>query len=393
VQPFEDHLAARLDEVTGRPVGLYLHVPFCVRRCGYCAFTTEALPATSEEAHGGSVVAGYVDSMISELRLLGESLAEHLPPLRSLYLGGGTPTAIGAGSLSTLIDAAREALPIDPSAEVTVEANPEGLEPSAVAQLVSAGVNRISIGVQSAVPEVLQTLDRTHDPRRIRETVASARAAGVASISVDLIHGTPGESPADWRSTLELAISAGVDHVSCYALSVEPSTKLAARVRSGRLPAPDPDVAAENYLLADELLGREGFEWYELSNWARLPEDRSAHNLLYWRNHNWLGVGPGAHSHLAGLRWWNHRDRNLWRGDLDAGALPAEGYEQVGAESRRLEQVMLGMRLREGLPLADLDPDGVAEVVVAGWARENSGRLQLTLGGRLLADEVVRRLA
>lgn len=374
--------------MSATPIGLYLHVPFCTKRCGYCSFVTSTLSPES----GATTIARYLDGVAAELRLLGEILDGCNPPLSSIYFGGGTPTLLGGRSLAAVIGWARDTFPLTTDAEVSVEADPGGIDPGEVAALAAAGVTRMSIGVQSAVPRVLQVLDRIHDPARIPELVADARGAGIGAIGVDLIHGVPGETRSDWHASLALALSADVDHVSCYALSVEQGTKLAARVRAGALAGPEPDDAAARYRVAERVLGDAGFEWYELSNWARTRADRCGHNLLYWRNQNWVGVGPGAHSHMSGLRWWNHHRPSDWSAAVTSATLPAEGHELVRASARRLERIMLGVRLREGLPLEELDPAGVAEVVSAGWAQRRSGRLVLTLEGRLLADAVLRRV-
>jgi oxygen-independent coproporphyrinogen-3 oxidase len=386
--PLNEHLLSHDQVVAATPIGLYLHVPFCSRRCGYCAFATSVLP----DGAGGEEVAQYLDGVERELRRLGTLLSGRVPPLSSIYLGGGTPTLLDVAELVALLGSIRCHLPVSATAEVTVEANPESLPSHDVGRLAAGGVTRLSIGVQSAAGRVLELLDRTHDPAEVPERVSCALAAGIEHVSVDLIHGTPGETASDWRRSLELALDAGVDHVSCYALAVEPGTKLAARMRSGALTAPDPDVAAERYRTADAVLCGAGFEWYELSNWARGATARSRHNLLCWRNQNWLGVGPAAHSHLSGLRRWNHRDLASWTRALAAGRLGQEGHEVVGAEGRELERVMLGLRLREGLRLASLDPGGVAALVSAGWAQPQNDRLVLTLEGRLRADAAVRRL-
>jgi oxygen-independent coproporphyrinogen-3 oxidase len=386
--PLNEHLLSHDQVVAATRIGLYLHVPFCSRRCGYCAFATSALP----DGAGGEEVARYLDGVAGELRRLGTLLSGRIPPLSSIYLGGGTPTLLGASTLVALLGSIRHHLPVSATAEVTVEANPESLRNEDLEPLAAGGATRLSIGVQSAARRVLEVLDRTHDPAEVPEQVSCALAAGIEHVSVDLIHGTPGETAYDWRRSLELALDAGVDHVSCYALAVEPGTKLAARVRAGALAAPDPDVAAERYRTADAVLSGAGFEWYELSSWARGAAARSRHNLLCWRNQNWLGVGPAAHSHLSGLRWWNHRDLASWIGALATDRLGREGHEVVGAEGRELERVMLGLRLREGLPLAGLDPGGVAALVSEGWAQRRDDRLVLTLEGRLRADAAIRRL-
>jgi oxygen-independent coproporphyrinogen-3 oxidase len=280
---------------------------------------------------------------------------------------------------------------------VTTEANPDSVDPAALAGLRAAGFTRVSIGMQSVVPHVLTTLDRTHDPRRIPEVVGWARDAGLA-VSLDLIYGTPGESLADWEASLSAVIALAPDHVSAYALIVEEGTRLAAKVRRGQIPAPDDDDLADKYLLAESMLAAAGFGWYEVSNWAASPADRCRHNLAYWRSTDWWGVGPGAHSHVGGTRWWNVKHPSAYAGRLAAGESPAYAREVLGPADRQVERVLLGIRLVEGHPLEDLPPGGceAARTLVADGLLEApafaAGRAVLTLRGRLLADAVVRAL-
>ena len=281
---------------------------------------------------------------------------------------------------------------------MTTEANPDSVTPQALEQLAAAGFTRVSFGMQSAVPHVLAALDRTHDPARVPQAVEWARAAGLA-VSLDLIYGTPGESPADWRASLEAALACEPDHVSAYALVVEEGTRLAVRVRRGELPAPDDDVLADDYEVADAVLSAAGLGWYEVSNWARTAADACRHNLGYWRGDDWWGVGPGAHSHVGGVRWWNVRHPRAYAARLADGGSPAQAREVLTAAERYEEQVLLGVRLAEGLPLAALSPAGreqVAGLVADGLADPSAAlvgrRLVLTRSGRLLADGVVRRL-
>jgi putative oxygen-independent coproporphyrinogen III oxidase len=282
--------------------------------------------------------------------------------------------------------------------EVTTEANPESVDRRALDELVAAGFNRISFGMQSAREHVLAVLDRRHTPGRSSAAVREAAAAGFRHVSVDLIYGTPGETDDDWRASLDAAVATGPDHVSAYALVVEDGTRLAARVRRGELPPPDDDVLADRYLLADDALRAAGFEWYEVSNWASSSAARCRHNLLYWRGGDWWGVGPGAHSHVGGVRWWNVKHPTTYAHRLAAGTSPAQAREVLGAEDRRLERVLLGVRLSAGLPLAELDlaaraaarrcvEDGLLDA-----ERHADGQAVLTRKGRLLADAVVRAL-
>jgi oxygen-independent coproporphyrinogen-3 oxidase len=316
----------------------------------------------------------------------------------TVFFGGGTPTLLPPADLARLLRAVADEIGVAAGAEVTTEANPDSVDRDSLARLREAGFTRVSFGMQSAVPHVLATLDRTHDPDRVPRVVEWARAAGFEGVSLDLIYGTPGESLADWRNSLDAALAAGPDHLSAYALVVEQGTRLATQVRRGELPAPDDDALADRYLLADEVLGAAGFEWYEVSNWASEDRQRARHNEGYWLGHDWWGVGPGAHSHVRGTRWWNVRHPAAYAARLTAGESPAHAREVLTEEQRRVERVLLGIRLREGHPLADLRPAGLAaarRAVADGLLEEAAhanGRATLTLRGRLLADAVVRDL-
>lgn len=385
---------ARLPRVThatgpSTPSGLYVHVPFCVRRCGYCAFSTVAV---GEQLDPG-VADRFVASLDHELALRIERSSTPVAPLDTLYLGGGTPTMLPSSAIEALLGSLHRRVGLHDDAQVSIEANPDGLPPGLLEDLAHLGVTRISFGLQSVRPRVLALLDRSHDPAAALRAVEAARAAGIEHVSLDLMHGTPGERDDDWCTTLDAAIHSGVDHVSAYALSLEPGTKLTARVRRGALARPSDTDAARRYRMADQRLGAAGFEWYELSNWALDPTARSRHNLLYWRNGDWWGLGPSAHSHVDGHRWWNHRSLEAWSAGLEAGELPVEGEERLDAQQQRLEQVMLGLRLAEGLD-ADVVPeqDAIAALVRDGLLQQRDQRLVLTLDGRLLADLVVRSL-
>jgi oxygen-independent coproporphyrinogen-3 oxidase len=386
--------ASALTGLGSRPFGVYLHVPFCATRCGYCDFNTY----TAVELGGGASQASYASTAIAEVRLARKVLGAADIPAATVFLGGGTPTLLPPHDLAAMLAAVRDELGIRPDAEVTTEANPDSVDERSLAELRAAGFTRVSFGMQSAVPHVLATLDRTHDPDRVPQVVAWARAAGFEGVSLDLIYGTPGESQDDWRTSLAAALDAGPDHVSAYALVVEEGTRMAGQVRRGEIPAPDDDDLADRYLLADEVLAAAGFEWYEVSNWAHGADQRARHNEGYWRGHDWWGFGPGAHSHVGGTRWWNVRHPTAYAGRLAAGASPAHAREVLTDGQRRVEQLLLGIRLREGHPLADLAPAGRA---AAGRAVDDGllepaahadGRAALTLRGRLLADAVVRDL-
>lgn len=383
----------------GRRLGIYLHVPFCTVRCGYCDFNTY----TASELGGGASQASYADTALVELGLAQRVLAAAgLPERRveTVFVGGGTPTVLPSSDLVRLLAGVRDAWGLADDVEVTTEANPDSVTPDSLAALAAGGFTRVSFGMQSAVGHVLATLDRTHDPRRVPDVVRWARDAGL-KVSLDLIYGTPGESLDDWRTSLEAALATGVDHVSAYALVVEQGTRMAVQVRRGELPTPDPDDEAAKYELADELLGAAGLAWYEVSNWARTPGDECRHNLGYWRGDDWWGVGPGAHSHVGGVRWWNVKHPRAYADRLSRGLSPAAGRELVSGDAAELERVMLGVRLARGLPVADLPSSGrqavaglVADGLVDGRAvlDRSDPRLLLTRRGRLLADAVVRSL-
>ena len=389
-------LTDRSDEVASTPFGIYVHVPFCERRCGYCAFTTVAVgdPDGDETAVR---IERYVLAAIDEVRAAAAALRGVAPPLTSVFFGGGTPTMLSAEQLGRVLGAITDAFEVRDDLEVTVESNPDGLRPGQLAALHDAGATRMSFGMQSIRRRVLALLDRTHDPERALAAAAEARAVGFEHVSLDLIYGTPGETEDDWAATLDAVVSADVDHVSAYALGIESGTKLAARVRRGELSMPEDDVAADRYQLADRVLERAGFSWYELSNWARDDDARCRHNLLYWRNQNWWGIGPGAHSHLSGLRWWNVGDTEQWvvvASDATLDSARIGGHEVLDAEQRELERVLTGIRLAEGLPLdGSADARSALDDRVRGLVEVRDGRAVLTQPGRLLADEVVRALA
>jgi oxygen-independent coproporphyrinogen-3 oxidase len=376
------------------PFGVYLHVPFCRVRCGYCDFNTY----TSTELRGARQDQ-YADTLLHEIalarRVLGDAGA--LRPAQTVFFGGGTPTLLPAGDLARMLHGVKDAFGLAPDAEITVEANPDTVTPAVVRELAASGVTRLSIGMQSARPHVLAALDRTHDPANVSTAVAAARDAGLA-VSVDLIYGAPGELLDDWRASLETAIEFEPDHLSAYALIVEDGTKLARQIRRGEVAAPDDDLQADMYELADDLLGAAGLHWYEVSNWARDDSQRSRHNLAYWRGSDWWGFGPGAHSHVAGLRWWNVKHPAAYAQRLAAGESPAAARERPDATARQLESVLLRSRIREGLAVAELDAGaqravtGLVDDGLLGADSASSGRIVLTRRGRLLADTVVRAL-
>ena len=368
-----------------RPFGFYVHVPFCTTRCGYCDFNTY----TAEELGAGVSRVTYADTVIGEIRWARNQLPE-ASPVETVFFGGGTPTLLGT-DLIRILGAIDEEFGLTPGAEVTTEANPDSVTPALLEALLDGGVNRISFGVQSLAPHVLATLERTHTPGRALEVIAEARRAGFAQVSADLIYATPGETDADLAASVSAVLEAGVDHLSAYSLIVEDGTRLAARVRRGETPRVDDDIAAERYAMIDELTAAAGLRWYEVSNWAR-PGSECRHNLGYWRDADWWGAGPGAHGHLDGRRWWNLKHPASYARAIAEGVAPIAGEEVVDEGGRRLERVLLGMRLREGLEMSALPETAIAELLDDGLVQIHADRISLTPQGRLLADGVVRRL-
>ncbi|MET0998887.1 MAG: radical SAM family heme chaperone HemW [Marmoricola sp.] len=372
----------------GVPFGVYVHVPFCAVRCGYCDFNTY----TATELGGGGSQAAYAGHAVAEVEYAAAVLGPDLPPVATVFFGGGTPTLLPAGDLTRVLSAIDSTFGLAPDVEVTTEANPDSVTPESLAALRAGGFNRVSFGMQSAVPHVLQVLERTHDPANVGRAVSWAREAGFEQVSLDLIYGTPGESVADWRLSVESALACEPDHVSAYSLIVEEGTRLARQVRTGVIPAPDEDDLAEKYVVADDAFAAAGLHWYEVSNWARDDAARCRHNELYWTSASWWGVGPGAHSHVAGERWWNVKHPSAYASRIGAGESPAQDGETLDRETRLLERVLLEIRLREGLPLDLVDRHRVDQVVARDLGVLDRGRLVLTRRGRLLADAVVRDL-
>jgi putative oxygen-independent coproporphyrinogen III oxidase len=395
--PAPDHgrLPERAVQSLGRSsFGIYVHVPFCTVRCGYCDFNTYT--ASELGSTPGASRATYAQTAIEEIRLARRVLGDRDVPVDTVFFGGGTPTLLPPADLLAVLQAVRDEFGLTPSAEVTTESNPDSVTAGDLATLRAGGINRISFGMQSAMPHVLAVLDRTHDPARVPTVVRDARQAGFEQVSLDLIYGTPGESLDDWRASVEVALALAPNHVSAYSLIVEPGTALARRVRRGDVPAPDEDDQADKYELADDLLAEAGLRWYEVSNWAVDEAAWCRHNLGYWRGGDWWGVGPGAHSHVGGVRWWNVKHPAAYADRMGADLSPAAARETLDADTRRLERVLLETRLVSGIPLSVLGPAGraaIADLASDGLVEvRDDVRLTLTRAGRLLADAVVRAL-
>lgn len=377
-------------------MSFYVHIPFCTVRCGYCDFNTY----TAKELGSGSSQASYAATVSQEISfsrgVMDKSEIAHRE-IETVFFGGGTPTLLPASDLVSVLGRISSEFGLKPGAEVTTEANPDSVTRESLQELKDGGFTRVSFGMQSAVPHVLAVLERTHDPKRVPQVVQWAREVGL-DVSVDLIYGTPGESVEDWRTSIEAALSYEPDHISAYALIIEEGTKLAAQIRRGQVPNIDDDDHAEKYQLADEMFAAAGYQWYEVSNWAKGEEHACRHNVAYWQGGDWWGAGPGAHSHVGGLRWWNVKHPAAYQQRIDGGISPGHGREFPNAEAVQLERTMLLTRLSSGMLIADLDEHG--RKAVAGLIADElidpkaafAGSVVLTQRGRLLADLVVREL-
>lgn len=379
-----------------RPFGMYVHVPWCSSRCGYCDFNTYVPGALANVGP-----ATFADDAIAEIRLARSSLGETDVPVSTVFFGGGTPTLLPAVDLGRILTAIKTEFGLADDAEVTTEANPESVSAEYFAELRQSGFNRISLGMQSAVASVLQTLDRHHTPGRAIAAAREAFDAGFEQVSLDLIYGSPEETDSQWQESLDAALSTHPTHISAYSLIVESGTAMGRMVARGDLPAPQEDVLATRYEMADSAIRVAGLDWYEVSNWALGGADGSAtcrHNMGYWRSDDWWGIGPGAHSHLAGSRWWNVKHPGTYANRLREGSPPIADFEVVSAQDKNVELIMLGLRLREGIPRSLVAPDrqphaqNLANEGILDPAELDRGRLVLTERGRLLADFAVRRL-
>jgi len=366
-------------------------VPFCSSRCGYCDFNTY----TATELGGTVRRDDFHEVLATEVHLAAQTLGRR--GVSTVFIGGGTPTLLGSRGLNAVLESVRTEFDLADDAEITTEANPDSVDEAMLDELLAGGFTRISFGMQSSSASVLKVLERTHTPGAGLAAARAASRAGFQHVNLDLIYGTPGESNDDLRRSLADAIEAGVDHVSAYALIMEDGTPLARRVRGGQLPAPDDDIAADRYAIVDSMLADAGLQWYEVSNWSR-PGGECRHNLGYWHGEDWWGVGPGAHSHVAGERWWNVKHPLTYATRLAAHESPVDGQETLTDEQRHVERIMLGMRLAEGLPVDALSApasEQARQLATDGLLDPSSlsaGLLVLTDRGRLLADAVIRDL-
>ncbi len=382
--------------MTNRSLGAYVHVPFCGSRCGYCDFNTYT--ASELQRDGTSVSAQtYAQRVLSEISLTAEKKSEFVQPLETIFFGGGTPTLLTAPDLTSVLAQLGETYGLAQGCEVTTEANPDSVDREYLETLRAGGFTRISFGHQSSSQKVLQVLDRTHTAGRTWQAVEWAKEVGFEHVSVDLIYGSPHETDEDLQLTLDEVAAAPVDHVSAYSLIVEPGTRLAATIKRGELPAPSDDVAAARYEMIDKALTAMGMTWYEVSNWS-LPGGQCRHNIAYWLNQDWLGIGPGAHAHFDGLRQWNVKHPAAWAALVDSGEMPVADSEQLSSADVVHENIMLALRLRSGLALTELSPTALVQADLAltdGLLEPEqfaNGLAVLTFKGRLLADGLVARL-
>jgi len=385
-----------------RRLSFYVHIPYCVKRCGYCDFNTytptDLLSQSStnnDSASVQTVANGYIDLVIQEIELARRTVGKASVP--TIFFGGGTPTLLPARDLVRIVDAISGRFSLERRCEITVEANPDSVTKESLATLRAGGINRISFGMQSAVPHVLKVLDRTHRSENLVSATQWAKEVGFDHISVDLIYGTPGESLNDWKVSIDAALALPIDHISAYALIVEHGTKLARQVNSGEITMPDDDETAEKYRMADDSFSQAGFTWYELSNWAR-PGGECRHNIAYWQNSEWWGLGPGAHSHIENSRWWNVKHPNSYRAKITANETPIQEREELSLDNQRTENLMLAIRMKAGIALKNLSEEqcvaaekyvGSEHLDLEKWER---GALVLTQSGRLIADRIVREL-
>ena len=369
------------------PFALYIHIPFCARRCGYCDFNTYTI---AELGGDESIEKRYVDALIKEIALARSIVGDQ--QVTTIFFGGGTPTLLPSSEIARILDAVQLQFRLSDDVEITTEANPDSVAAGSLGELRAAGINRISFGVQSTTPHVLQTLDRTHNPAQVPIVVHAARDAGFTHISVDLIYGTPGETIVEWEESVRSLLTLPIDHISAYSLIVEEGTKLGAQVRRGVLAMPDEDLNADKYIVADDLFTAAGFAWYEVSNWAK-PGGACKHNEMYWKNNDWWGLGAGAHSHIDGVRWWNKKLPAAYIKELQDGSSPALAREILTDEERSFEELMLGIRTREGLPLSVVAHGAAAAALADGnldVEQYEMGRVVLTRSGRLIADALLR---
>ena len=384
----------RLRNNVGQRLSFYIHIPYCIKRCGYCDFNTYT-PTELQGPDLATVSQNYIDAVIKEISMAKNSVGEAVVP--TIFFGGGTPSLMPAHELARVIQAIRSQFNLVDNAEITLEVNPDSVTEEFLSEMRHAGASRISMGMQSAMPHVLATLDRTHNPENVTRAVELARSCGYENISVDLIYGVPGESLQDWQLSVQAALALPINHISAYSLIVEKGTKLASQVSRGEIVMPPDEETAEKYLYADEAFTQAGFEWYELSNWSK-PGGECRHNVAYWDGSFWWGVGPGAHSYVENTRWWNIKHPRSYQEKLNREESPIQEREELTSANMADEFIMLHIRRREGIPLSHLKENqfSVAKQFLDSGdleeARWSQGKLVLSKNGRLIADRIVREL-
>jgi oxygen-independent coproporphyrinogen-3 oxidase len=377
-------------------LAFYIHIPYCIKRCGYCDFNTYT-PSELQITTGlKNITNSYTTLLITEIKSARKQVGERAV-VPSIFFGGGTPSLMEAEDIKSIISTIGSEFDLAGDIEITLESNPDTVDKDKLEKFYQAGINRISFGMQSAVPHVLATLDRTHNPDNLYQVTKWASEVGFKEISVDLIYGTPGESKSDWQKSIDTALSLPITHISAYALIIEEGTKLAAQIKRGEVDQVDDDLTAEKYLMADNAFTKFGFNWYELSNWSKVNSE-SKHNLAYWLGKNWWGAGPGAHSHLNGKRFWNVKHPNLYKQKIDANESPVADSEDLKELQIESERLMLSIRLPSGVEKNTLNEQQILDLsgyVESGHLDKgdwDNGRATLTLDGRLIADRIVREI-
>lgn len=377
-------------------LAFYIHIPYCVKRCGYCDFNTYT-PAELKISTGLEQISNsYIDLLLQEIDSVREQIVGEIK-VPSIFFGGGTPSLMQPNDIGRVISKIKNEFDLPLNSEITLECNPDTVTKDSLENFKKVGINRVSFGMQSAVPHVLATLDRTHKPENLAQATTWANEVGISEISVDLIYGTPGESITDWQTSIDSALALPITHISAYALIIEEGTKLAAQIKRGEVPEVDDDLVADKYLIADKAFKEAGFEWYELSNWSK-PGSESKHNMAYWNGDNWWGAGPGAHSHLNGKRFWNVKHPNLYKERIQNKQSAVADSEVLKKDQIESERLMLLLRLPSGIEKQTLNQNQLSELsefVESGHldrANWNQGRASLTLNGRLIADRILRKI-
>lgn len=386
IAPLDGNLEIDFTNLTKKPFSIYLHVPFCKKRCGYCDFNTY----TPNELDTKDQIENWAKAIVKEIELSKSILKKELE-IDTIFFGGGTPSLLSGKEISYLFDSLKNNFDFSKNIEITLEANPDDINDEIIENWIKNQINRISIGMQSSSKKVLQILDRTHDTSNIEKSAKLLKKHGLNNFSFDLIYGTPGESLKDWQESLEFAISLNPVHLSAYSLVIEPGTKMGNDLNANKIQNINDDLAADKYLLADEILEKSGFKWYEISNWSR-DNLNSRHNLNYWKNNNWWGFGPGAHSHVEGYRWWNLKLPNQWRERLEKNESPAKAREILTPEQKISEEIMLSLRLNTGLETRKFKSELMDDLINKDLIFLSGSNFVLTKRGRLLADQVFMQL-